>query len=245
MDIIEAGILGFLVGISGTVLGGILIFRLGTGLARQSWLLGVSGGIMVAVVVFDLWVEALRYGSLLTAGLGTLAGALIINHFELYAKVLPKLKRYSLNKVIKVGILLGLGIGIHNFPEGVALGTTFIANRTVTHWIGLAGIMAAHNIPEGMVMSAAFQLGKVRFRKILLALILVELPMALGSVIGALLGKISGLMISFSLAFAGGAMIFLVGKELLPLAKRIGGLFPVGSGFITGFLIGMVLVSLI
>jgi zinc transporter, ZIP family len=143
-----------------------------------------------------------------------------------------------------VGILLGVGIGVHNFPEGVALGTTYIACKALSNWLSLALLMAIHNIPEGMVVAAAFKLGKVKRLRIILALVCVEIPMALGGTVGAFLGQLSPFMVSFALSFAGGAMILLVGKELLPMAKKLAGFFWVGSGFAVGILMGIVLIKI-
>lgn len=245
MDIIEATVLGLIVGLSGTVLGGVVIYRSGNSLSKQGWLLGFSGGIMVAVVLFDLWLEALHYGGIGLTLVGTAIGMALIHYFEFSLNLIPGYRRKKFSKAARIGMLMGLGIGTHNFPEGVALGTTFIANQAMSHWIGLAVIMAVHNIPEGMVMSSAFKLGKVPFYKIFIALILVEVPMALGSTVGALLGKISGVMVALSLAFAGGAMIYLVGKELIPAAKKMAGAFWVGSGFVFGLVAGIMFISII
>ncbi|HYH04697.1 MAG TPA: hypothetical protein VEC37_16520, partial [Bacillota bacterium] len=233
------------VGISGTLLGGLLIYYSGSSLLQQSCLLGLSGGIMTAVVLFDLWPEALHYGSLLTTTVGTLLGFSLIIRFEAVMKLVPWFRKRNYSRIVKLGLLLGVGIGSHNFPEGVALGTTYAVSRHVREWIGLAFLMAAHNIPEGMVMASAFKIGKVRFGKIVLSLIAVEIPMALGGGVGAFLGKISGEMVALSLGFAGGAMLLLVGKELLPLAKELAGGLWVGIGFGIGILLGSVLIGLI
>lgn len=245
MPVIIATILSLIVGVSGTVIGGITALRGGGSLSRQGWLLGLSGGIMMAVVLFDLWPEAWHFGGLWPTLWGTGVGMALVQYFDRFLEHFPWYRRRQFSHLAKVGILLGLGIGTHNFPEGVALGTTFIANQAVHHWLGLALLMAIHNIPEGMVMAAAFRLGKVPVWKVLIALILVELPMAFGGTTGALIGRISAVMGSFSLSFAAGAMFLLVIKELLPMAKKIAGFPKVSGGFIIGLLIGVLLVRLV
>lgn len=243
MGLVEATLLGFIVGISGTLIGGLLIlYRFSNNLSTQSWLLGFSGGIMAAVVLFDLWPEALHFGGFYPTLIGTGTGMLIVQYFDRTLRLIPWYRRRKFSKLIKVGIMLGLGIGAHNFPEGVALGTTYITSQNMRDWLGLGLLMAIHNIPEGMVMAAAFKLGRVQSFKIILALLCVEIPMALGGTAGAFLGGLSPFAVSFALSFAGGAMILLVGKELLPMAKRLAGLFWVGSGFAVGVLLGIVLI---
>jgi ZIP family zinc transporter len=246
MDIVIATFLGFLAGVSGTLTGGLIIINQHKeSLSKQGLLLGFSGGIMIAVTIFDLWPEAWHFGGALPTFLGTAAGILLVHYFDPLLQFIPWYRQRKFSQITKVGILLGMGIGVHNFPEGVALGTTFIANPAMTGWMGLALLMALHNIPEGMVMASAFKIGKVRLTKIIRALILVEIPMAFGSTIGAVLGRISARTIALSLGFAGGAMFLLVARELLPLARKMSGLFWVGCGFGTGAFVGIALVNLI
>lgn len=246
MEILKATILGLISGISGTLTGGLIVlYRFSDSLPKQSWLLGFSGGIMAAVVIFDLWPEAWYFGGFYPTVIGTMVGMILVQYFDKILELVPWYRRHKFSRLAKVGILLGLGIGVHNFPEGVALGTTFIANQELKKWLGLALIMALHNIPEGMVMTSAFMLAKINLGKIIMALLVVELPMAFGGTVGAILGQLSPWMVSQSLGFAGGAMILLVGKELLPMAQKLAGVFWVGTGLIAGLLVGMLLVRVI
>lgn len=246
MEILKATLLGLIAGVSGTFMGGLIVlYCFSDSLPKQSWLLGFSGGIMAAVVIFDLWPEAWYFGGLYPTVVGTLIGMLLVQYFDKILELVPWYRRRKFSKLARIGILLGLGIGTHNFPEGVALGTTFIANQEFKKWFGLALIMALHNIPEGMVMTSAFKLAKISLTKILLALVMVELPMAFGGTVGAILGRISPWMVSQSLGFAGGAMILLVAKELLPMAQKLAGAFWVGSGLIVGLLTGVLLVRVL
>jgi ZIP family zinc transporter len=245
MIVFKAAILGLVVGISGTVIGGLLIFRAGTSPTRQSLLLGLSGGVMAAVVIFDLWGEAVSHGGFWYTLAGNMIGVALIIKFETMMNWLPWYRRRKFSPNVKLGMLLGMGIGSHNFPEGVALGATYAFSRSIREWLGLAILMAAHNIPEGMVITSALRLGKLPTVKILAALILVELPMIVGGSLGAFLGEISGESVALALGFAGGAMLFLVAQELLPLARKLAGASWVGCGFGVGFLIGAILVRFV
>jgi zinc transporter, ZIP family len=240
----KATLLGFVVGISGTLIGGLLIlYRFSNSLSKQSWMLGFSGGIMVAVVLFDLWPEAFHFGGIVPLIIGSGIGMLLVKYFDKILRTISWYREHGFSKLIKVGIMLGVGIGVHNFPEGVALGTTYAASSNINGWLSLALLMGLHNIPEGMVMASAFKLGRVRTKKIILALFCVEIPMALGGTVGAFLGQLSPAMVSLALSFAGGAMFLLVGQELLPMAKRLAGILAVGSGFAVGILVGIILIQ--
>jgi ZIP family zinc transporter len=242
MKLLEATLIGLVVGLAGTMPGGLyVLLGSGRGASRQSWLLGFSGGIMIAVVVFDLWPESVHFGGVIPSLFGTAVGVLLVQYFDRLLRMVPWYRKRRFSRFTKVGILLGVGIGVHNFPEGVAMGTTYITAATIGDWLGLALLMAVHNIPEGMAMASAFQIGKVNLIKILLALFMVEIPMAIGSTIGAFLGSISPVMVAVALGFAGGAMFLLVAKELLPMARRLAGALQVSFGFAVGLAAGMLL----
>ena len=241
-----ATLLGLFVGLSGTLIGGWLVLKRDlTKATQQGWLLGFSGGIMLIVVLLDLWPEAWYFGGALSTFGGSVIGMLLVQFAEPLLRFIPWYQQRRFSRFAKVGILLGLGIGFHNFPEGVALGTVFTANQAISKWMGLALLMALHNIPEGMVMAAALKFGKVSVIKIAWALFLVELPMAGGATLGAFLGELSPQMVALALGFAGGAMFLLVLKELIPLAKKIAGAFWIGYGLTIGALIGVLLVKLV
>ncbi len=242
MKLLEATLVGLVVGLAGTLPGGLYILSgSGRGASRQSWLLGFSGGIMIAVVIFDLWPESVHFGGVMPALLGTAVGMVLVQYFDRLLRIVPWYRKRHFSRFTKVGILLGVGIGAHNFPEGVAMGTTYVTAATIGDWLGLALLMAVHNIPEGMAMASAFQIGKVNLLKILFALFMVEIPMAIGGTVGGFLGSISPAMVAVALGFAGGAMFLLVAKELLPMARRLAGALQVGSGFAVGLAAGILL----
>lgn len=234
--------IGFLVGILGTGLGGVMMLALPKlSATKQSMLIGGSGGIMVAVVIWDLWPEAYHFHPLSAIG-----GALTGVFFVLLAGVLMKIKRKGMiNRFTQTGILMGMGIGVHNFPEGLAVGTVQTVADNWREWAGLAGMMAAHNVPEGMVVAATLRLGKVRIQKVLLALVLVELPMGIGALVGGVIGQFSQRFVASALGFAAGAMVFLVGKEMMPMGKAIASAKTTWAGFLVGLGMGYLLTGVL
>lgn len=238
--------LGFLVGVAGTVCGGgaVLAWR-HPSRRSQAWLLGFSGGIMLAVVFFDLWPEAWHIGGPIFAITGTAIGVVAIGSFGWLLPHLPGVESTRLSRFTKTGLLIGLGIGVHNFPEGVALGTAYAASEAVAGWLGLALLMGLHNVPEGTIMAATLKFGRVRLRRILLSLVLVEIPMALGAMVGGFFGRLSDPAVAVALSFAGGAMFLVVGKELLPAGEEMGGRAAAWLGTGLGLAVGTFLTRLI
>ncbi len=232
-------IIGLLSGVIGTVGGGlsvVLIKNIEDKL--MSVLLGFAAGIMAAISFIDLIPEAIEEGSLYTAIFGVLIGVLIIglldikfphHHFTLSRDGDKKVGRY-----MKTGILLSIGIALHNLPEGVAIGAGFIVSFQIG--ITLAILMAVHNFPEGMAVGAAMCIGGVKAKKVILICALAGVPMGIGAFIGGFLGGLSKFALSVSLGFAAGAMLYIVFDELIPDAHRK----AVGHSAIIGILAGII-----
>ncbi len=219
-------LIGFICGMVGTGLGGVITFFIKNPTKRfMAVLLGFTSGIMLSVVCFDLLPEAFRIGgmelSLMGIGIGVVA-ILVLD------QLLPKRivsKKSSANKTeaalafIKSGLLLGVGIAMHNFPEGLAVGSGFAANDSLG--LGLAIVIGLHDMPEGIAMAAPLKMGGVSKFRILIYTILAGIPMGFGALIGELLGEISYQFICLCLSFAGGAMLYITCGELIPKSQSI------------------------
>ncbi len=199
--VFSAAILGLLVGIIGAGLGGltaILVPKITQ--KQQSELVGFSGGVMLGVVIWDLIPEAWGLGATY-ASAGFFWGIIFILLLRKYYQVTDETKEST--RFTKAGILLGIGIALHNFPEGVAVGTVFTTDPTSALWWELSLLMAIHNIPEGLAVATTLRLGKTSWSQIALALILAELPMCIGALLGGILGTITAPWTAVSLGFAG------------------------------------------
>lgn len=219
-----ATVIGFAVGLFGTGVGGCLAgFAPYSAKAKDGELVGFSGGMMLGIVLWDLYPEAVRLDTASAWG-GILAGIFFI--ILLRSRYKPADRRFdALDQGIhfhftRAGILLGMGIAMHNLPEGVAVGAVFAENPSSPLWKELALLMAAHNIPEGLAVATTLRLGRTSWKKVALILILTELPMGIGALMGGIIGCLSPLMSASALGFAAGAMLFLVGAELMPLSWR-------------------------
>lgn len=222
--IVLAALIALLVGAGGTG-GGALLARFikTTGRKLCAALIGISGGIIVAMVFFDMVPEALEIAGIFPAVLGMGLGALLlflITHFiphkdvaEFDPSIVQEIKT---NHFARVGMLIAVGIAIHNLPQGIAIGSGIASGQS--YGLGLALLLLAHNIPEGMSMAIPLKIGKVPYKKIMTLAMIAALPTVVGAVIGALVANISPVFIGGSIGFAAGAMGFLALREMIPEA---------------------------
>lgn len=117
-----------------------------------------------------------------------------------------------------MGYLIAIGIALHDLPEGIAIAVGYSATPELGLIIALA--IGLHNIPEGMATAAPLKMGGMNSFKILALTTLVSLITPLGAYLGFIIISISKSLIGLLLAFAGGAMTFIVHNELWPESKR-------------------------
>lgn len=249
----NAILLTFLAGIVGTALGGFLGFFINPRSSRAlSYLLAFSAGMMIAMICFDLLPEALEDAGMFITVTGCGAGVILLlqfdrifhHHHEKAEDSLDDLHHHhevvehSKNKTfLRLGLLMITSVALHNFPEGLAVGSSTV------HELGTGAMMALlltlHNIPEGMGMIVPLLSGGFSKAKALALTALSGLPTLLGGILGSLLGSVSTTFIGFSLAFAAGCMLYVTYYEILPqvslLDKGRRPLLYQLAGFLLGF----------
>lgn len=254
MDIPRAALIGLLAGVLGTGTGGLLSLFFGLeSQARLSFLLAASGGVMISISLVELIPEAIEVGSKGWAAAGFLLGTVVL---FLLDSILPHAHsarvpahrgrlyhRERITKFRSVGLLIGLGIAMHNIPEGLAIGATYTHQESLG--LGVALIIAVQNIPEGMAMALPLKAGKVRSKNIVLLTIAAGVPMGAGAFAGAVLGTISPIFLSISLGFAAGAMMYVVSDELIPEAHFSSSEHHPTVGLVIGVLVGVVVTFLL
>jgi ZIP family zinc transporter len=241
----EAIVVAFAAGIIGTGLGGIIAVLIPPLHQKKLCaLLGFAGGIMIAIVCFDLMPEAFQIDSIWTGLIGLLVGIFLIVLLDFF---MPHVDFISQNKeefkFMRTGILVGIGIALHNFPEGLAIGAGYAASKNMG--ITLAIIMAIQNFPEGLAMATPMRVSRMRRGKILLLTVFAGLPMGVGALAGNILGNVSPFFLSLALGFAGGAMLYITCDELIPTATSIDNVTTTAVGLLTGLIIGMALSSIL
>jgi len=146
--------------------------------------------------------------------------AFFIDYFTPHNYVMEKFsddKEFN-PKLFRVGLLVALGIAIHNFPEGFAVFAGNLSSLKVGIVIAIA--IAIHNIPEGFAVSMPIYYATKNKRKAFLFSLMSGIVEPIGAVIAAivLLPFLSPQIIGVGLAFVAGVMVYICIDELLPTA---------------------------
>ena len=207
---------------------------------NRKWLdamMGFAAGVMIAASYFSLLAPAINMsGSFgvpvwMPAVVGFLAGGGFLLSVD---KILPHLhpgeiQPEGVKSSWQRSVLLVVAITLHNIPEGLAVGVAFgaagagIDGSTLSSAIALALGIGIQNFPEGMAVSMPLRGENISRKKAFMLGQLSGLVEPIAAVIGAwAVLAIRGLL-PYALAFAAGAMIYVVAEELIPEAKRSAG----------------------
>lgn len=180
-------------------------------------LIAISAGIMLAASYFSLLAPAVETGSLLSVVLGFISGGLLLYISDkIFTKIL---KTKSANKR---NLLLMSSITIHNIPEGLSIGVAFasaalcLEGVTVLAAIGIALGIGIQNIPEGSAVALPLRGNGLSRTKAFILGALSGIVEPIAGVLGVLLILKVQFIMPFLLAFAAGAMIYVVVEELIP-----------------------------
>src|SRR5699024_9188384 len=157
-----------------------------------SFLLGLTGGFMLFIVTFHLLPESFMLGGLIVALIGIILGIILVVFVE------GNINNLTDNPYTKASLLLGISIAVHNFPEGLALGSSFLTLSDLGPVLSLA--MLLHNIPEGLSMAIPLKVERMKAQHIILYTLLAGIPTGIGAFVGAYIGMFSNIIISLCLA---------------------------------------------
>jgi len=243
-------LLSALAGLSTTIGSLLALFVRKPGSRLMTLTLGFSGGVMILVSFVELLpngIDALGFAGANLAFFGGMIAMFLIDeliphdymgeHHHTEAEDGQDVALQS--RLLKTGLFVALGLGIHNFPEGMASFATALSDPQLG--IAIAIAIAIHNIPEGLAVSApvyaatgsrskafwwSFLSGVAEPVGALLAA-LVLLPFLNEAILGALLSAVAGIMVFISI------------DELLPISRAYGE----EHLSIVGIFVGMVVMS--
>lgn len=186
-------------------------------------IMGYCAGIMLAASIVGLIIPAAEGAGReewWMVAIGVIGGALFLNLLDMLTPHLHVLtgmepEQHSHNAHINKVLLFVLAIALHKLPEGIAAGVGFNDTQTDSAWSVTIGI-ALQNIPEGMVIISPLLLAGVSRIRTLIISLAIGLLEIVGVWIGYGMGAISQLLLPIMLAFAGGAMLYVVSDEMIP-----------------------------
>lgn len=219
--------------------------------------LGFAGGVMIAASYWSLLAPAIEMseGKEIPAWVPAVSGFLLGGIFlRVIDKVLPHLhigfpkeEAEGLKTSWHRSTLLVLAITLHNIPEGLAVGVAFgalaagLPAASLGAAVALAIGIGIQNFPEGLAVSVPLRREGMSRRKSFWYGQLSGLVEPIAGVIGAAAVIIAQPILPYALAFAAGAMIFVVIEEVIPEAQRGGNTDLATMGGMVGFAVMMLL----
>ena len=223
-------------GVGGTGLGGLLatLFRRDSG-REASLLLSFAAGVMVSVSCFGLLTEAAAPGAMHLVVIGVFLGCGVTAGLNALLD-----RGQPAGRLVLAGLVMAAAIALHNVPEGMVIGASFIGGTVRQGWT-MAAVIGLHNIPEGMAISAPMVAGgEGRWKASGLAA-LSGAPTVLGAALGYCLGTLGPTSLTLTLSFAAGAMLYVVFGELLPEAAGLWNSKLPALTAVLGILVGMLI----
>lgn len=248
---------GLMIPFAGTTLGAAMVFFMRREMNKkiEKFLMGFAAGVMIAASVWSLLIPSIDMAreqnrvAWLPAALGFLSGIAfllvldsLIPHWHLESE-----KPEGVEANLKKTTMLVLAVTLHNIPEGMSVGVTFAGALIGDTGITMAGAyalavgIAIQNFPEGAIISMPLRSEGIPKGKSFLYGTLSGIVEPIGAFITILLAKRIVSALPYLLAFAAGAMIYVVVEELIPESQS-GEHTNIGTiGVAAGFTLMMIL----
>ncbi len=242
MNLILIGSLASLIAGLATGVGALLVFfvrRVSDRFLDSS--LGFAAGVMLAATCFSLLVPAIEIGGIWKTVIGMILGTVFLIYTERFVPHLHRVTgiKGSSTQLNKMWLFI-LAITIHNFPEGMAVGVSF-GGGDIKAGTTLAIGMGLQNMPEGLAVALALLREKSTRWKAFLIGLLTGLVEPVGGFLGIFAVSTGKFLLPYGLAFAAGAMLFVISEEIIPETHSRGNDREATIGVIIGFIIMMVL----
>ena len=220
-------------------------------------MLGFAAGVMISASFWSLLLPSIEMSDQLglipwiPAAVGFFLGTLFLRIID---KILPHLhlgflttEAEGIKTSWRRSILLILAITLHNIPEGLAIGVAIgavavgFSGATITGAMALAIGIGIQDIPEGLAVAVSLRREKMSCFKSFWYGQLSGIVEPIAAVFGTLTVLWLRQLLPYALAFAAGAMIFVVVEEVIPESQRNGNTDLATGGVILGFLVMMIL----
>lgn len=229
--------IGSFISAMATVLGAVpLLFVKSLSEKWKDVLIAFTAGIMVSASTFGLLPQALNESGLIPLTLGLLIGVIALDLIE---KNLPHIdieQKRGVSSFDSKSLLVIFALFIHNIPEGLSTGFSYAStNGGLGPMVAIA--IGAQNMPEGLVLAIFLIHSKVSKLKLMLIVTLTGLMEVVSAIVGYFAASYIEGLIGYGLAFASGAMLFIVYKELIPETHGHGFERSATYSFIIGLLV--------
>ena len=144
--------------------------------------------------------------------------------------------------LVNTGLLLAIGITIHNLPEGIAVGAGYLHNPQFGIFIAVAILL--HNIPEGIATALPLCKAGICKRDAFKVAFLSGLAEPVGALLASMFLVRFTMLLPGALAFAGGVMVFITLDELIPTARKYGNENYTALGIIAGSMFVFILTGI-
>ncbi len=229
-----------------TGLGALLILFMKNSVTHR-WrdtLLAFTAGIMMAASVMGLIPEALNTGGFFQLAVGVFLGVATLTLLE---KNIPHIDLQHSQRNIKFdekAMLIIAAITLHNIPEGLAVGVSYASGDTADTGNLIAFAIGLQNAPEGFLVALfLFNQEINKFKSFLIATATGAIEIV-SAMFGYYLTSFVEGLVSYGLAFAAGAMLFIIYKELIPESHGDGNERTSTYSFIVGLLFMIMLLEL-
>ena len=213
-------LLSFLAGIS-TVFGSLIfLFIKDFKKSYLSFFLGISAGAMIYISFIELLPEAIKVLGFFPSNIAFFLGIffigiidiLIPHHFMKYCSR----NGVKYDKLMVTGVMVAIGIAIHNFPEGIAVFMSSLGNVKFGFLIAFA--TAIHNIPEGVAVATPVYFATKSKKKAFMYSFLAGIAEPIGAIMAYVILQpyLSPTFLAYIFAFVAGIMVYISIDELLP-----------------------------
>lgn len=229
-----------------TGLGGLLVVLKKPGEKSFGFLGGFAAGVMIVLSFLGLILKAWNEMGYLIASLGFSLGALTMFLLDLS---IPHM-RFSVkedsrlidSKLMKGGMMMAVGVTLHNFPEGISLGAGYAHAPSFGLLIAIA--IGLHNIPEGIATALPIYSSGGKKLKAVKVSFLSGLVEPVGATLAFLFLSSYTSLIPITLAFAAGVMVFITLDELVPMCHSHGHDHSTALGIIFGSILMLLLLGI-
>jgi len=213
---VETALIGSFISAMATVLGAVPILFIRR--LSEKWkdvLIAFTAGIMVSASTFGLMPQAINESGIIALTVGFLVGIVALDLIEKNIPHVDVENDSGVSSFDSKSLLVIIALFIHNIPEGLSTGFSYASDRE-----GLGPMVAiaigAQNMPEGLVLAVFLINSKVSKLKSMLIVMLTGMMEMMSAVVGFFSASYLESLIGIGLAFAAGAMMFIVYKELIP-----------------------------